>query len=141
MTAMMRNLGKMSVIGLLKPLSSHAQKVCERLKDEAALRKAKIHPFSVLLALNTYKSGHGERGKLKWEVNQPVVQALDAAFYLAFKVSFTSLLCNPQHMCIRGWVCRFRKFISTGTFRRLRPQSLSHPPPPTLLFTRWLSLC
>lgn len=86
MTAMIRNLGKMSAIGLLAPLSSHAQRVCSQLRDEAALRKARVHPFTLLQALTTYKSGHGDKGGLKWEVNQTVVQALDSAFYLAFKV-------------------------------------------------------
>jgi len=87
MTAMIRNLGKMSALGLLKPLSSHAQHVCNQLRNEDLLRKARIHPFTVLQALSTYEKGHGEKGKLKWEVNQTVLQALDSAFYLAFKVS------------------------------------------------------
>ena len=86
MTAMIRNLGKMSAINLLKPLSSHAALVCKRLKDEVLLKKARIHPFNVLLALKTYESGSGDKGKLKWEVNQTIVQALDDAFYASFKV-------------------------------------------------------
>lgn len=87
MTAMIRNLGKMSAIGLLKPLSSHATVVCKRLKDESLLKKARIHPFNVLLALKTYEAGKGDKGKLSWEVNQTIVQALDDAFYASFKVS------------------------------------------------------
>lgn len=86
MTAMIRNLGKMSAIGLLKPLSSHAALVCQRLHDESMLKKARIHPFNVLVALKTYQNGHGDRGKLKWDVNQSIVQALDDAFYMSFKV-------------------------------------------------------
>ena len=87
MTAMIRNLGKMSAIGLLKPLSNHADIVCKRLKDETLLRKARIHPFNVLVALKTYESGKGDKGKLTWEVNQTIVGALDDAFYKSFKVS------------------------------------------------------
>ena len=86
MTAMIRNLGKMSAIGLLKPLSPHTSLVCTRLSDETLLRKARIHPFNVLVALKTYESGKGDRGKLKWEVNQPIVEALDSAYYKSFKV-------------------------------------------------------
>lgn len=86
MTAMIRNLGKMSAIELLKPLSSHAQRVCRQLQDESLLRKARIHPFTILQALTTYKAGHGEKGHLKWKVNQTILQALDSAFYCAFKV-------------------------------------------------------
>ena len=87
MTAMIRNLGKMSAINLLKPLSTHADIVCKRLRDETLLRKARIHPFNVLVALKTYESGKGDKGKLKWEVNQTIVDALDDAFYMSFKVS------------------------------------------------------
>ena len=39
MTAMIRNLGKMSAIGLLKPLSSHAALVCQKLGDENLLHR------------------------------------------------------------------------------------------------------
>eukprot|EP00118_Oscarella_pearsei_P000347 m.4751 g.4751 ORF g.4751 m.4751 type:complete len:538 (+) comp11219_c0_seq2:222-1835(+) len=85
MTAMIRNLGKMSSIGLLGPLSSHAALIRDRLADGHALKKARIHPFNVLLALNTYQKGRGEKGKLTWEVNQTIVSALDNAFYLSFK--------------------------------------------------------
>ena len=99
MTAMIRNLGKMSAIDLLKPLSSHAALVCQRLKDETLLKKARIHPFNVLVALKTYESGHGDKGKLKWEVNQTIVQALDDAFYASFKV-WPCLIGNNDDGCI-----------------------------------------
>ena len=89
MTAMIRNLGKMSSIGLLKPLSSHSEVVCQRLRDTKLLKDARIHPFNVLLALKTYEQGKGDKGKLTWEVNQSVVSALDAAYYLSFKVRMT----------------------------------------------------
>ena len=39
MTAMIRNLGKMSAIDLLKPLSSHSALVCSRLRDSTQLSK------------------------------------------------------------------------------------------------------
>ena len=96
MTAMIRNLGKMSAIGLLKPLSAHAATVCKRLKNETLLKKARIHPFNVLLALKTYKNGRGDKGKLQWEVNQTIVQALDAAFYSSFKVHRYNLFMHRQ---------------------------------------------
>ena len=88
MTAMIRNLGKMSAVGLFaSSRSHHIQTVCSQLADESALRRARIHPFTVLQALNTYKNGRGDKGKLQWEVNQRILQALDKAFYITFKVS------------------------------------------------------
>jgi 60 kDa SS-A/Ro ribonucleoprotein len=84
LTAMIRNLGKMSEIGLLKPLSAPTKFVAATLRDAAALKKARVHPLSVLTALRTYSQGHGLRGGLSWATVPQVVDALDDAFYLAF---------------------------------------------------------
>lgn len=84
LTAMIRNLGKMSAIELLKPLSGAAKFVCERLRDKEALKAARVHPIQLLLALATYRQGQGEKGKLTWEVSTEVCTALDDAFYGAF---------------------------------------------------------
>lgn len=86
MTAMIRNLGKMSSIQLLKPLSEYSKIVCDRLKSQDALKQARIHPFNVLLALKTYQQGHGDKGKLTWTPDQSIVAALNEAFYMSFKV-------------------------------------------------------
>src|SRR5437762_5315412 len=85
--AMLRNLGKMTEVGLLSSMSpSNAERfVASRLADREALRKARVHPLALLVALNTYAQGHGEKGKLTWSARQTIVDALDAAFYLAFK--------------------------------------------------------
>lgn len=93
MTAMIRNLGKMSSIGLLKTSSQHSRMVCERLVNEGLLKKARIHPFNVLLALKTYANGKGDKGKLTWEVNKNITAALDSAFYLSFKVELYMNVC------------------------------------------------
>jgi 60 kDa SS-A/Ro ribonucleoprotein len=84
MTAMIRNLGKMSAVGLLKPLSDASKTVVARLGTAELLKMARVHPIQVLLALKTYEQGHGDKGSLKWEPVQTVTQALDEAFYLAF---------------------------------------------------------
>jgi 60 kDa SS-A/Ro ribonucleoprotein len=84
MTAMIRNLGKMSNVGLLDPMSEWTAHVVNRLSDHERLRKARVHPINVLVALKTYSQGHGVRGSLKWDVNQQIVNALDDAFYGAF---------------------------------------------------------
>ena len=87
MTAMIRNLGKMSSIGLLKPLAkgNRAAEVCDRITDSEALRKARIHPIQILAALYTYQSGHGAKGNLEWQVNPRIVESLDEAFYKCFQ--------------------------------------------------------
>jgi 60 kDa SS-A/Ro ribonucleoprotein len=82
--AMVRSLGKMSAVGLLAPLSNASKVVIERLGEAERIRKARLHPISVLTALRTYAQGRGVRGKLSWAPVQNVVDALDSAFYLAF---------------------------------------------------------
>lgn len=85
LTAMIRNLGKMSAIGLLSESSPQTQLVVNKLNNQELLKKAKIHPFNVLLALKTYSQGKGDKGSLTWTVVKKIVKALDAAFYLSFK--------------------------------------------------------
>lgn len=85
MTAMIRNLGKMTSIGLLASPSKHVDKVVAALRDEEKLRSSKIHPFSVLLALSTYRNGHGDKGSLSWQPVQEILKALEFAFYAAFR--------------------------------------------------------
>ena len=84
MTAMIRNLGTMSKIGLLKPLSDAEKLVAGRLTDAARLRGAKVHPIQVLSALRTYSSGRGVRSAATWTVSSKVVESLDEAFELSF---------------------------------------------------------
>ena len=83
-TAMIRNLGNMSKVGLLVPFSDAAKLVQERLANEERLRKARVHPLAVLIALKIYAQGHGMRGSGEWQPVDTIVDALDAAFYLAF---------------------------------------------------------
>jgi 60 kDa SS-A/Ro ribonucleoprotein len=84
MTAMIRNLGTMSKIGLLKPLSDAEKLVFQRLTDAERLRGAKVHPIQVLSALRTYASGRGVRSGATWNVSNKIVEALDEAFELSF---------------------------------------------------------
>lgn len=84
MTAMIRNLGKMSSLEILKPGADESKLVCNKLKDEKALQKARIHPLSVLLASAVYRAGRGDKGKLQWTPNNDIVNALNDAFYKTF---------------------------------------------------------
>jgi 60 kDa SS-A/Ro ribonucleoprotein len=84
-TAMIRNLGKMTSIGLVSPLSAVEKYVVERLKDSEGLKKARVHPFAILLAHAVYSQGAGFRGGLSWKPSQRVGDALNDAFYEAFQ--------------------------------------------------------
>lgn len=84
-TAMLRNLGNMSKVDLIKATSKAEKLVCERLTDAERVQKARVHPINVLTALKTYNRGSGIKGSNTWRVSQRVSAALDDAFYMAFK--------------------------------------------------------
>ena len=84
LTALVRNLGQMTKVGALRPLSAAEELVLKRLADGEALRRARVHPFALLQALAVYRSGTGMRGSGTWEPLASVVSALDGAFHAAF---------------------------------------------------------
>ena len=83
-TALIRNLGKLTSVGLLAPLSEASKLVADRLGDGDWLRRSRLHPMAILLAAKVYGAGKGVKGKLSWTPVPQVVAALDAAFYRAF---------------------------------------------------------
>lgn len=85
MTAMIRNLGKMSAIGLIKPMSNATRTVCSSLRDREVLRSARVHPLAIMLAMSVYKTGRGVKGSLTWNPVPQVLDALQDAFHLAFE--------------------------------------------------------
>lgn len=85
MTAMLRNLGVMARVGLLTPFSGAEATIVERLGNTDLLRKVRVHPIAVLSALRVYAQGRGMRSEATWQPTARVVDALDGAFYLAFK--------------------------------------------------------
>lgn len=84
LTAMIRNLGKMSNVGLLTPMSAAEKLVKAKLSDGDTLRKARVHPIAILAAMKTYGQGRGFKGSLTWNVVRGVVDSLDQAFYASF---------------------------------------------------------
>ena len=84
MTALMRNLATMTRVGVLAPGSAATERVVAQLGDGERLRRARVHPIAVLVALRTYAAGRGVRGRHTWAPVADVVDALDAAFYAAF---------------------------------------------------------
>lgn len=84
MEAMLRNLANMTRVGLIKPLGEATSEITYRLRDQGAIRKSRLHPIKILVALTTYSSGKGVRGDNTWMPNQDIVDALNDAFYLSF---------------------------------------------------------
>ena len=85
MGALVRNLPRLTNLGLLKPMGKMTGDVCKRLTDPEALVKARIHPMNQLVALRTYARGHGdEDNDTTWRPVPKVTDALDESFYASF---------------------------------------------------------
>jgi len=85
MTALIRQLPTLTRLGVLAPMSEHLKKVCDQVGDQDELIKARVHPISLLIAMKTYAAGHSMRGSSTWTPVPQVIDALNDAFYLAFK--------------------------------------------------------
>ena len=83
--AIIRNLGKMTNIGLIKPFSSASKLVQETLTNVEILKRGRIHPLAILIAMKVYAYGRGMKGSLSWVPDRAIVDALDDAFYLSFQ--------------------------------------------------------
>jgi 60 kDa SS-A/Ro ribonucleoprotein len=83
MHAMVRNLATMTRIGVLQS-RDHLRLVTDALASQDAIRKSRLHPMALLIALRTYAEGQGFRGSNTWNPIPDVTDALDGAFYLAF---------------------------------------------------------
>lgn len=83
-TALIRQLPRLTRLGVLRPGSDTLRTVVAQVQDTDRLRKARVHPVNVLVAQRTYASGRSVRGESSWTPVRQVVDALDAAFYGAF---------------------------------------------------------
>ena len=83
-TALMRQLPTLTRLGVLDDPEILGI-VAAQLQDGERLRKGRVHPVNVLIAQKTYASGRSMRGSSTWEPKRQIVDALDAAFYGAFR--------------------------------------------------------
>lgn len=83
-TALLRQLPRLTRLGLLPGLGGRTDEVCAQLTDPDRLRRARVHPVTVLAAARTYAAGRSFRGGSAWESTAKVTDALDAAFHAAF---------------------------------------------------------
>lgn len=87
LTALIRNLGTLTKLGVLQVGAPETDAVVEALGDLERLRKARIHPIAVLIAMVTYAEGRGVRGSGTWAPVPNVLDALNDAFYATFETA------------------------------------------------------
>jgi 60 kDa SS-A/Ro ribonucleoprotein len=83
--ALMRNLNKMSKLGMTEKFSPTASFIINRLSDTEWIEKSKVHPLEFMQAWFTYERGHGVKGDMTWPVNETIVAAFEPAFLASFK--------------------------------------------------------
>ena len=81
MTALVRNLGKLSQVGVA---SSRSQEIIRMLGDPKSVKESRIHPLQVLVGMKTYSQGKGDIGSMTWPVNSYITTALSTTFRQAF---------------------------------------------------------
>jgi hypothetical protein len=81
MTALVRNLGKLSQVGVA---SSRSQDIIKILTDAKNIKESRIHPLQVLVGMKTYSQGKGDLGSMTWPVNSYITTALSTTFRQAF---------------------------------------------------------
>lgn len=83
-TALVRQLPRLTRLGLLSGSTNWTSRVRATLTDSDALRRGRVHPFNLLVAARTYASGGGYRSSSTWQPVRGVTEALEAGFYRAF---------------------------------------------------------
>ncbi|PZG22230.1 TROVE domain-containing protein [Nonomuraea aridisoli] len=88
MTALIRNLARMTRIGTLKPMADATTRAVARLTDRDAILKARIHPMDAWLAMRVYASGQAQPNpradRQTWHPVPAVLDALEETYELAF---------------------------------------------------------
>jgi 60 kDa SS-A/Ro ribonucleoprotein len=75
---LVRNLGQLTAVGLVRPQSATTALVVARLLDRKRVENSKVHPIALLDAFRTYRESEG------FSPVPSVIEALNSAFYLAF---------------------------------------------------------
>lgn len=88
MTAALRQMGRMTQLGVFDAyFSNPASASLKRMfDDEEKLRRARVHPLSILLALRAYGEGSRRSGGA-FQPNMGAVELLNRAFYKAFETA------------------------------------------------------
>ncbi|MFI6395714.1 TROVE domain-containing protein [Nonomuraea sp. NPDC050540] len=88
LTALIRNLARMTRIGALKPMSEATSRAVLRLTDREAILRARIHPMDAWLAMRVYSSGQAQpnpRADVQtWKPVPAILDALEETYELAF---------------------------------------------------------
>ena len=81
---LVRNLGLLTAVGLVRPQSATTALVVARLLDRKRVANSKAHPIALLDAFRTYRHGGIQPEGPLWTPVPTVIDALNTAFHMAF---------------------------------------------------------
>lgn len=88
MTALLRNLARLTRLGVLGPFAPANEAVVARLRSAEALRGGRIHPMDVFLAQRVYNSGRSQPNRRAeghtWTPVAEISDGLEEAYELSF---------------------------------------------------------
>ncbi|MFI7465150.1 TROVE domain-containing protein [Nonomuraea sp. NPDC049646] len=88
LTALIRNLARMTRLGTLQPMAAATSRAVLRLTDREAILRARIHPMDAWLAMRVYASGQAQPGPRAdlhtWQPVPAVLDALEETYELSF---------------------------------------------------------
>ena len=84
-TAIVRNLGRMTAYGVLNGMSDADVYVQNALRDGELIKKGRLHPLTVLNGWMAYTGAVGDRkSSMEWRAVPQIAAAMEDAFYLSF---------------------------------------------------------
>ena len=88
LTALIRNLARMTRLGTLEPMGEATGRAVARLTDANALLRARIHPMDAWIAMRVYASGSARPSKRApartWTPVPEILDALEETYDLSF---------------------------------------------------------
>jgi len=118
LSALIRNLARMTRIGTLAPFAEVNSAVVNRLTDGDELTRARVHPMDLYLALKAYASGHSQPDRRKTAQDwQPVGQIVDALAD-AYELSFGAVQPSGKRLLVAvdssGSMTQWAQVVSSG---------------------------
>ncbi|YCK39861.1 TROVE domain-containing protein [Actinomadura sp. ATCC 39365] len=88
LTALIRNLARMTRLGTLEPMADATSRAVLRLTDQEAILRARIHPMDAWLAMRVYASGQAQPNPRAdphtWHPVPAILDALEETYELSF---------------------------------------------------------
>ena len=98
LNARLRNLGSLTAKNVFAD-PAILKSFTDSFENAEYVKKARLHPMSILQAFLIYKRGHGDKGSLSWGVNPKILDAVEGA--MEHSMEFANL---PRDLSYRIYI-------------------------------------